>query len=183
MKLSNHEEPCLSGHFCIIKSLKICKSVIFPLAICILLMLEGCTLHKTKKGEQVDEQAIRRVIEQYVESINRCDTALSRRIWVNSDEVSFIAPSGYYTSYQEIRDSLLVGLFGKKFKSRNLHKEHLKIHVNGNNAWAEFFWTFNALKIDGTRHNTQGRETQILKKGNKGEWLLIHIHYSSSMNN
>ena len=161
MKLSNHEVPCLSGHFCIIKSLKICKSVIFPLAICILLMLEGCTLHKTKKGEQVDEQAIRRVIEQYVESINRCDTALSRRI----------------------RDSLLVGLFGKKFKSRNLHKEHLKIHVNGNNAWAEFFWTFNALKIDGTRHNTQGRETQILKKGNKGEWLLMHIHYSSSMNN
>ena len=83
MKLSNHEVPCLSGHFCIIKSLKICKSVIFPLAICILLMLEGCTLHKTKKGEQVDEQAIRRVIEQYVEK-------------VRPGHFSFIEPSKEY---------------------------------------------------------------------------------------
>ena len=159
--------------------MKIRKPIISHLVIFALLVLGGCTSHKAGMEQKADEQAVGKVIEQYIESINQCDTALARRIWSETDEVSFIAPSGYYGSYREIRDSLLVGLFGQKFKSRNLQREHLKIYVNGNNAWSEFFWTFNAIKNDGARHDTRGRETQVFKKGSDGSWRLVHIHYST----
>lgn len=163
--------------------MKNCKSVICHWAVCTLLALGGCTSHQIEKAQKMDEQAVGQIIEHYVESINRCDTVLFRHIWAESNEVSFIAPSGYYTSYQEIKDSLLIGIFGQKFKSRNLQKEHIKIHINERNAWSEFFWTFNAIKKDGTLHDTKGHETQIFKKDNDGLWKLVHIHYSTLKNN
>ena len=53
--------------------------------------------------------AIEQVIDQYITSINRCDTSIVNRIWSHGDEVSFIAPSGYYATYHAIRDQLVVG--------------------------------------------------------------------------
>lgn len=163
--------------------MKIYKPIIPILVVCAFFVLGGCTSPKIEMKQKTNEQAVRRIIGKYVESINRCDTALFRRIWAESNEVSFIAPSGYYISYQEIKDSLLIGIFEQKFKSRNLQKEHLKIHINERNAWAEFFWTFNAIKKDGTLHDTKGHETQIFKKDNDGLWKLVHIHYSTLKNN
>lgn len=73
----------------------------------------------------------------------------------------------------------MTGLFGKFFTERNLQKKTLKVSLNGNSAWSEFYWNFDAVRTDGTPHHAQGRETQIFEKGNDGIWRLVHIHYSS----
>lgn len=125
-----------------------------------------------------DKAAVERLISQYIETINLCDTALVNRIWSHDTKVSFIGPSGYYSTYQEIRDSLVVGIFGTWFTKRDLRKDELKVHVNDSMAWSEFTWIFDATRIDGTAHHTKGRETQIFEKGVDGEWRLVHIHYS-----
>lgn len=160
------------------------KKVRFP-SICILAILAviaSCTT-KTRNiisaGSEKDEAAIERLIDRYVETINQCDTALVNNIWSHDAKVSFIGPSGYYSTYKEIRDSLVTGLFSTYFIERNLQKDELKISVNGNAAWSEFSWTFNAKRTDGSAHRTRGRETQIFEKDNDGMWRLIHIHYSA----
>lgn len=131
------------------------------------------------KESETDKQSIEKLIDHYIESINLSDTAIVNEIWSHESNVSFIAPSGYYGSYETIRDSLVVGLFGTKFTERDLKKTNLKISINGNNAWAEFFWTFHATKINGKSHDTKGCETQIFEKSKDGQWRLVHIHYSS----
>lgn len=151
-----------------------------------LMLLPALTAAGQAKGNpgtpdpEADRQAVEKVIEQYVSVINTCDTALCGQIWSCGEEVSFIAPSGHYTSYEAIRDSLVVGLFGTRFTQRELRKKSVKITVNGNSAWSEFYWTFDATRADGKPHHTQGLETQIFKKSpTDGSWKLVHIHYSS----
>lgn len=139
----------------------------------------GCARQAQPSNEEADRLAIEQVIDQYVTSINACDTALVNRIWSHGDEVSFIAPSGYYATYQAIRDQLVVELFGTNFTQRELKKDSLKISVNGDSAWSEFSWTFHATKLDGTPHDTKGRETQIFERSADGVWRLVHIHYSA----
>lgn len=145
-------------------------------------VLTGCTM-KSQKTVPVDSEkekaAIEHLIDLYVETINLCDTALVNNIWSHDTKVSFIGPSGYYSTYKEIRDSLVVGLFSTHFIDRHLQKDELKIDVNGNNAWSEFTWTFDATRTDGSAHQTRGRETQIFEKTDDGKWRLIHIHYSA----
>ncbi|MDY4756757.1 MAG: hypothetical protein SO287_04065 [Parabacteroides sp.] len=40
-------------------------------------------------------------------------------------------------------------------------------------------WRFHATKLDGTPHDTKGRETQIFERSADGSWRLVHIHYSA----
>ena len=155
------------------------KQLIFLLTIFIGLHIIGCAPQEPTANEEADRLAIEQVIDQYIESINRCDTAIVNRIWSHGDEVSFIAPSGYYATYQAIRDQLVVGLFGAYFTQRELKKSSLKIAINGRSAWSEFSWTFHATKLDGSPHDTKGRETQIFEKTADGSWRLVHIHYSA----
>lgn len=154
-------------------------------SICLLagvILSVGCTRNKEQAiiaHTEQDKVAIEQLIDKYVKTINQCDTALVNCIWSHDEKVSFIAPTGYYSSHNEIRDSLVVGVFGTFFSERHLRKDSLKIEVNGNSAWSEFAWTFDATRKDGTAHHAKGRETQIFKKYSNGRWKLIHIHYSA----
>ena len=151
---------------------------ILSLTICMGLPF-GCARQVPAADEEADRLAIEQVIDQYITSINACDTAIVNRIWSHGNEVSFIAPSGYYATYHAIRDQLVVGLFGANFTQRALQKDSLKISINGDSAWSEFSWTFHATKLDGTPHDTKGRETQIFERSADGSWKLVHIHYSA----
>ena len=68
--------------------------------------------------------------------------------------------------------------FGSSFSERKLTVRDVSIHVNGETAWAEFYWHFTAKQgKDGLAVQTDGRETQIYDKvGNR--WQLVHVHYS-----
>ena len=142
------------------------------------LLFVGCS-GKGSVSQEAEQEKLTYLIDRYIESINRCDTALVNRIWSHEDYVSFIGPSGYYSTHSEIRDSLVLGLFGTAFSKRNLRKDNLKLSIDGNIAWSEFTWVFDAVRMDGTPHHTKGRETQIFQKGENGAWVLIHIHYSA----
>ncbi|MCF0186518.1 MAG: DUF4440 domain-containing protein [Bacteroidaceae bacterium] len=130
--------------------------------------------------EVAEKAAIERLIGDYLETINTCDTALVNRIWLHSEEVSFIAPSGRYSTYNEIRDDLVVGLFGRNFIKRDLQKADVVIHITSpTTAWSEFRWKFDAIRADHSEHHGVGQETQLFKKDEKGQWRLQHVHYSS----
>ena len=139
----------------------------------------GCARKAQTTDEEADRLAIEQVIDQYITSINACDTAIVNRIWSHGEEVSFIAPSGYYATYHAIRDQFVVGVFGMNFTQRKLQKDSLKISINGDSAWSEFSWTFHATRLDGSSHDTKGRETQIFERSTDGFWKLVHIHYSA----
>lgn len=161
------------------KKVKIKTLLLFVTAITV---FAGCTLKAGQERpveSENDRAAITGLINRYVETINRCDTALVNQIWSHDTDVSFIDPTGYYSTYNEIRDSLVVGILGRLFKERHLQSDNLKIDIDGNMAWSEFTWSFDAVRIDGTAHHAKGQETQIFKRYSDGKWRLVHIHYSA----
>lgn len=68
-------------------------------SICFLLTLMafvGCTMKTGKVSPadlEKDKAAIERLIGQYVDTINSCDTALVNAIWSHDAKVSFIGPN------------------------------------------------------------------------------------------
>ena len=139
------------------------------------LFMSSCTTNKADIDAEKAE--ISKIIDAYCKTINDDDLELVNEIWSHGDEVSFIGPSGRYSTYNEIRDNFVHGVFGVNFTKRNLQKEELSITVYGDAAWAEFNWVFDAIRNDGSPHNTKGRESQFFHKEN-GQWKLVHIHYS-----
>jgi ketosteroid isomerase-like protein len=154
------------------------KTVLFICGV-VLLLLVGLIIgiRSDIVNTKADEQQISELIDKYVKTINDDDLDLVEEIWSHEDYASFIGPSGRYAGYESIRDDFVHGVFGVNFKTRNLQKEELLIHVNGESAWAEFSWKFDAIRNDGASHNTLGRETQIFEKDEDG-WKLVHVHYS-----
>ena len=156
------------------------RKIFLPIvALMAIAIASSCSQGNTAPAVSTDDEKaqISAVVDQYISTINNDDTTLVGRIWSHGDEVSFIAPSGRYSTYREIRDSLVHGLFGLNFTERDLRKESLDINVYGDMAWLEFVWAFDAVRLDGTQHRARGRETQILHKEGD-EWKLVHIHYS-----
>ena len=152
---------------------------IIPLTVMLMavaLTMSSCTSEKV--NIEAEKAEISKIIDAYCKTINDDDLELVNEIWSHGDEVSFIGPSGRYSTYNEIRDNFVHGVFGVNFTKRNLQKEELSITVYGDAAWAEFNWVFDAIRNDGSPHNTKGRESQFFHKEN-GQWKLVHIHYSS----
>lgn len=158
------------------------KKIFLPIvALVAMTIATSCSQSSTPQAnsdDSNDKAQISAVVDQYISTINNDDTTLVNRIWSHGDEVSFIGPSGRYSTYNEIRDSLVHGLFGLNFTERNLRKESLDINVYGDMAWLEFTWAFDAVRKDGGQHRARGRETQILHRED-GQWKLVHIHYSA----
>ena len=126
----------------------------FPLIgmVAVALTMSFCT---TKQVDVEAEKAeISKIIDAYCKTINDDDLELVNQIWSHGDEVSFIGPSGRYSTYNEIRDNFVHGVFGVNFTTRNLQKEELSITVYGDAAWAEFNWKFDAIRNDGSSHTT-----------------------------
>ena len=155
------------------------KKTILMMSIAALILVMGIITgcKSDTVNEKADEQQISELIDKYVKTINDDDLALVGEIWSHEDYVSFIGPMGRYAGYEAIRDDFVHGIFGINFKTRNLQKEELIIHVNGESAWAEFSWKFEATRNDGGSYSSLGRETQLFNKGEDG-WKLVHVHYS-----
>ena len=131
-----------------------------------------------KAQSAADSTAIHQLVNDYVRTINTGDAELVNRIWMHDDHVSFIGPMGRFSTYNEIRDNFVIGIFATKFTDKNLRETSLRMNFTSpETAWVEFEWEFDATrKEDGGHHHTLGRETQIMRKVN-GTWKLEHIHY------
>lgn len=128
-------------------------------------------------GHADEEAKLRLLFDQYITSINEVDIDLARRIWSQTEQISFIHPRGHQRGWDEIKNEFYLGAMGP-FAVRRLEFREISIHLmNEDTAWAEFYWDFEATFPDGKPLATTGRETQVLKKEPDG-WKIVHIHYS-----
>jgi ketosteroid isomerase-like protein len=140
-----------------------------------LILLSAASGDKAQDVNAVKD-AIRQQITKYTTALDLADIDLASQVWRTSAEVSFIHPAGHAHGWKEVKD--IYNSFGSSFSERKLTVRDISVHVNGETAWAEFYWHFVAKQSkDGSVVQTDGRETQIYEKaGNR--WQLVHVHYS-----
>ena len=121
---------------------------------------------------------INKLLENYVKSVNECDTELARTFWDNEDNVSYIHPNGYEHSFEEVKEHFYLGTMGRLFSKRDLQPKDLKVKIYGDTAFLEFRWFFYAItKETQEPFHSKGRETQFLVLRDN-EWKINNIHYS-----
>jgi ketosteroid isomerase-like protein len=139
------------------------------------------TLLRAASADNTDDtnaakDAIRQQIAKYTAALDAADIDLASQVWRTSADVSFVHPAGHAHGWEEVKN--IYAFFGSSLSERKLTLHDVSIHVNGETAWAEFYWHFAAKQSkDGSSIQTDGRETQIYEKaGNR--WQLVHVHYS-----
>ena len=132
-----------------------------------------------ESGEAGRDQAeIKGLIAKYTRSIDTCDVALAREVWLDSPTDTFIHPLGHEKGFAEIEQNIYEKLFGQTFSERKLSAHDISVDVAGDAAVAEFYWDFTgAFRKTGKQITTHGRETQVYVRTN-GAWRLAHVHYS-----
>jgi len=144
----------------------------------ILYPLSACAVAQTDTGPAPDVSAIHGLIHQYIKAIDSVDLKLISQIWSHSPEVSFIYPLGEEHGFDAIEQHVFQNVMGGMFSARDLQTHSVAIHVNGNAAWSEFHWVFQAtMRKDQSAVTTRGIETQVYRK-ESGNWRLVHVHYS-----
>lgn len=127
--------------------------------------------------------AIKQLIAKYAAAVNAepVDIHLASRVWLNSPDVSLIVlPLGEEKGWDEIKRNFYENIMEGQFSKRKLTPGNIQVHTDGNCGWAEFSWRFVAtFRKDGSRVETNGRETQIYKKLGPRRWVLVHVHYSA----
>ena len=121
------------------------------------------------------KKAIENCIHLYVESINKADTEMAGKIFLQTEAISFIHPKGYAKGWEGVKK--IYRMFNDEYSQRALeiYNEHIEIFKDM--AVAVFDWGFNATFKTGGQKQTQGRETQIYTEID-GEYKIVHVHYS-----
>lgn len=129
-------------------------------------------------GSAQDIAAIKKVIDQYADSITNYDLKKAERIWQTDDRTTFIHPRGNEYGWKAIRDHFYGTTMHEHFSKRHLYVRDISIQVYGDSAVAVFYWDFPAVfRTDGTEVTTHGRETQVYERTKDG-WKIVHVHYS-----
>lgn len=129
-------------------------------------------------GSAQDIAAIKKVIDQYADSITNYDLKEAERIWQTDDRTTFIHPRGNEYGWKAIRDHFYGTTMHEHFSKRHLYVRDISIQVYGDSAVAVFYWDFPAVfRTDGTEVTTRGRETQVYERTKDG-WKIVHVHYS-----
>ena len=127
--------------------------------------------------QNVNQQnAIKSTIDAYMTSINTLDEKLTRSIWLDAPETSFITPRGNLVGIDNIWREHYQGAMARS-STRKLEYTDLVVKVYENTAITYFNWIFNS-ETDGNSRETRGRETIVLVQRN-GQWKIAHIHYGS----
>lgn len=129
-------------------------------------------------GSAQDITAIKKVIDQYADSITNYDLKEAARIWQTDDRTTFIHPRGNEYGWKAIRDHFYGTTMHEHFSKRHLYVRDISIQVYGDSAVAVFYWDFPAVfRTDGTEVTTHGRESQVYERTKDG-WKIVHVHYS-----
>ena len=129
-------------------------------------------------GSAQDIAAIKKVIDQYADSITNYDLKEAERIWQTDDRTTFIHPRGNEYGWKAIRDHFYGTTMHEHFSKRHLYVRDISIQVYGDSAVAVFYWDFPAVfRTDGAEVTTHGRETQVYERTKDG-WKIVHVHYS-----
>ena len=133
---------------------------------------------RLRASTSADVDAIKRVLDSYVMSVNAADTRLAREVWAEREGVSFIHPLGHERGWPQIKSNFYETLMGGMFSARALTLKNVTVQPYGDSAVAEFEWEFTATLKNGSPLKTEGRETDVLIKDERGAWRLAHAHYS-----
>jgi uncharacterized protein (TIGR02246 family) len=123
------------------------------------------------------EAEIKALIDKYATSINGADTKLGAEVWFTGTDVSLIHPMGHERGWEQIKGNFYEAVMGKMFIKRELKARDIAVHILGDAAWVEFNWEFNATMSNNQPMTTKGRESQVLRKTDRG-WRIVHVHYS-----
>jgi ketosteroid isomerase-like protein len=125
------------------------------------------------------QAAVSRQIDRYVASINDGDVDAAKMIWADSGDITFINTTGIHKGWPAINGAVHA-FFRDKFTKRDLRLVVAPaIQVFGNTAVAEFSWDFDGVMTSGKElHTRGGRESQVYIRSGKGDWRLVHAHYS-----
>jgi ketosteroid isomerase-like protein len=144
----------------------------------VILLAFACVGVAADSGPAADINAIRELVQRYLEAVDTVDLSLLSQIWSHSSEASFIYPLGEEHGFDAIEQHVFENVMGGMFSARDLQARGVTVHVNRKAAWSEFQWTFHATtRKDGSAVTTKGVETQIYRKEG-GRWRLVHVHYS-----
>lgn len=137
-------------------------------------VLVSCATSPRAGDSKAAEDAIRAQIVRYLAAIDAADTSLAAQVWRTSD-MSFIHPAGHARDWEQMK--AVYEFFGATFTERKLTARDISVHVNGDSAWAEYYWHFDATPVGGAPVQSDGRESQVyVRDGDR--WELVHAHYS-----
>jgi len=125
------------------------------------------------------QAAVARQIDRYVASINDGDIDTAKMLWADSGDISFINTTGIHKGWPAINGAVHT-FFRDRFTKRALRLIVTPaIQVFGHTAIAEFTWDFDGVMTSGKElHTRGGRESQVYIQTGKGDWRLVHAHYS-----
>ena len=147
------------------------------------LLVAACTTTPVSdaraNAQASDAETVTGLVDQYRRSIDTLDLELARRIWLTSQDATFIHPRGHERGWGEIQRNFYEGTMGAFFTERKLVMHDVRVFVRGNSAYAEFYWNFEAkMRKDASLLKTAGRESQAYLRTPQG-WRLAHVHYST----
>jgi ketosteroid isomerase-like protein len=138
----------------------------------------SCTATRDKAADtKAATDAIRQQVARYTAALDAADINLASQVWRTSPEISLIHPAGHAHGWEEVKG--LYQFFGSSFSERKLTARDVSVHINGDTAWAEFYWHFVGKQTkDASVVESDGRSTQIYYRA-ADRWELVHEHYSS----
>ena len=130
-------------------------------------------------GVDTDQERgqIQQLLDTYFQSVNEADVTLASTIWLQSPDIVVVTPLGRSEGWDSVQRDLYVNFLQKAFLERDLRPSNVRIHVNGNSAWAVFDWNFTAKLANGQAFTSKGRESHVYEKTDRG-WRITHLHYS-----
>lgn len=147
--------------------------------VCLLLLACAACKPVGAPDPKADERDIMLLIAQYAASIDEASSDRAAEVWHTFPSASFIHPLGHERGWSDISYNIYRTLMRGQFSERKLTTRDVNIHLQGDSAWAEFYWRFQAkLKSTGAIVDNQGRETQIYQRDPMRRWRLHHVHYS-----
>ena len=146
--------------------------------LCVLpLFLAGCA-DRRAAGTKADEDAVRQQVAKYTGSLSAADIgSAASQVWLTTPEASFISPMGHAHGWEELKK--VYDFFETGYTDRKLTAHDITVDLHGDSAYVEFYWHYTAKqKSDGKDVQTDGRESQMYRRGEGGRWALVHAHYS-----
>jgi ketosteroid isomerase-like protein len=126
---------------------------------------------------ETGHKEIEQLLQAYLQSVKTADVALASTVWMQSPDIVVVTPLGRYDGWDAVQRELYVNFLQKAFLERDLQASNVRIHVNGDSAWAIFDWNFTAKMANGQPMTSKGRETHVYEKTANG-WRITHLHYS-----
>src|SRR5437868_13081572 len=79
-----------------------------------------------------EKNDVQQVLDKYVESVKTADVTLASQVWLQSQDISVVAPFGRLKGWESVRDGLYVNFCRKAFAERSLRPDNIAITVSGN---------------------------------------------------